>query len=108
MSVSIYLKLKIYSIPFDWKSVAFPLAFLLIAQIETNIYCFVFFVYFIPRFWYILILSENQKNILKRNLMIVIVTSSHYPDDERIYQKQICSLIKLEKTFYILLGRMQI
>ncbi len=30
--------------------------------------------------------------------MIVVVSCSHYPDDERIYQKQICSLIKHGKT----------
>ena len=30
--------------------------------------------------------------------MIVVVSCSHYPDDERIYQKQICSLIKHGKA----------
>ncbi len=29
--------------------------------------------------------------------MIAIVSSSHYPDDERIYQKQICSLLEAGK-----------
>ena len=34
--------------------------------------------------------------------MIVVVSCSHYPDDERIYQKQICSLIKHgERVLYI-------
>ena len=34
--------------------------------------------------------------------MIVIVSSSHYPDDERVYQKQICSL----KTIFIIVCSM--
>ena len=36
--------------------------------------------------------------------MIVVVSCSHFPDDERIYQKQICSLIKHGKEYYTLLG----
>ena len=34
--------------------------------------------------------------------MIVVVSCSHYPDDERIYQKQICSLLKIKERYYIL------
>ncbi len=30
--------------------------------------------------------------------MIAVVSSSHYPDDERIYQKQICSLLSIGKN----------
>ena len=34
--------------------------------------------------------------------MVVVVSCSHYPDDERIYQKQICSLIKNgQRVLYI-------
>ena len=29
--------------------------------------------------------------------MIAIVSSSHFPDDERIYYKQICSLLDIGK-----------
>ena len=40
---------------------------------------------------------KAKKYTKKNNKMIAIVSSSHYPDDERIYQKQICSLMNLGK-----------
>ncbi len=67
MSASIYIKLKkIYVIPFEWKSILFPIAFLLIAQMNFEFLlarfslCILF-----PVLWYVIVLNQNQKNKLK-------------------------------------------
>ena len=67
MSLSIYIKLKkVYVIPFDWKSVLFPIVFLLIAQMnfEHLLIRFSLCILF-PVLWFIIVLNENQKNKLK-------------------------------------------
>ena len=67
MSASIYIKLKnFYVIPFDWKSVLFPIAFLFLAQMNfvhllTRLSLCILF----PVLWYILVLNKYQKNKLK-------------------------------------------
>ena len=67
MSLSIYIKLKkVYVIPFDRKSVLFPIAFLLIAQMnfEHLLIRFSLCILF-PVLWFFIVLNENQKNKLK-------------------------------------------
>tara|TARA_Y100000816_G_scaffold289919_1_gene277422 strand:+ start:234 stop:1175 length:942 start_codon:yes stop_codon:yes gene_type:complete len=68
MSASIYIKLKkIYLIPFEWKSILLPIAFLLIAQMKFEhllarfSLCIIF-----PVLWYVIVFNQNQKNKLKK------------------------------------------
>tara|TARA_Y100000741_G_scaffold280929_1_gene220757 strand:- start:529 stop:1008 length:480 start_codon:yes stop_codon:yes gene_type:complete len=67
MSLSIYFKTHtIYPIPYNYKGIMYPVIFLLIAQISFTSLSIKFFLSILyPILWYIVIINNDEKIILK-------------------------------------------
>jgi len=67
MSLSIFLKVQtVYSIPYNWKGIIFPILILLLAQIRFDVVLYKLLVSFIfPFVWFFLATDKQEREIFK-------------------------------------------